>query len=906
MSRYIIGIDLGTTNSAAAYVDTQLPPFAIQLFSIPQFSSLGRVDSFTTLPSFCYIIDKEEWPPGSLKLPWKEETVLFAGQFAKEQGARVPTRLIQSAKSWLCNVAANRKDKILPIEAADPSQKISPVEASAKYLTHIKEAWNANVAKGDPALEFEEQNVILTVPASFDETARSLTIEAAKLAGMNHFTLLEEPQAAFYSWISQNEGKKLNAADSILVCDVGGGTSDFSLIEVQSKNGDLTFQRMAVGDHLLLGGDNMDEAIAHHLEKGLGKTLDTTQWHQLRAEGRAAKEFLLSSEALPHDTYTVVLQGAGSSVVKSSITATIQRNELEDLLLQGFFHQYDLQEALQHKKHRGFRTMGLPYEDEPSITKHLARFLQQAHYLDKGVDYILFNGGALKPEPFQKAILDSIRHWFPEKNPAILQSVSLDLAVARGAAYYGKARQGLGIAIGGGTPRTYYLEVEVKDQAGSINKKALTLLPRGTEEGASYEPDKIFLLRPNTPVSFHLLTSHVRLEDHQGALINIDENEIKRLPPIHSILRFGRKQTEENELIPIRLGIRLTPLGTLELWLQSQKTEHKWNLEFQLRSAAGQEHVNSGARQDETFESQYLKSAQQIIEEYYNNKNAKSGSIYEKLEEQLETERRQWSLSILRGLWDPLLKSASQRKITGEHESRWWNLAGFFLRPGYNFPLDDFRIKELWKIILADQKQTKSSECEIQQWICYRRVAGGLNKGQQMQLSNEMLPAYFTKSGKIEIKNRSDLYIYSEKMRAFASFERVDVPLKIRVGEALVHRIIQNEGQNYDYWALGRIGARHLVYGSIGSVVPKEICSKWVEKLLKAEQLDAVQLPFVLGQLARKTDHREINLPDSLIDEILARDESLKELILNQRTLTHTEQEQLFGDRLPAGVLLEI
>lgn len=925
--RYMIGIDLGTTNSSMAYVDTQKPQLAIQLFSIPQLVSAGHVDVQLTLPSFCYLPGKEEWPAGSLSLPWKKEVSVIVGQFAKVQGTRVPTRLVQSAKSWLCNVAANRKEKILPIEAADPSQRLSPVEASAHYLMHLKEAWNATLGKGKIEDEFEEQEIILTVPASFDEVARSLTVEAARLAGLQHVTLLEEPQAAFYSWISQHENQwqqLLKAGETILVCDVGGGTTDFSLIEVHLKEGKLVFQRMAVGDHLLLGGDNMDVALAHYLEKKIqavsSLSLESDQWLQLQAAARLAKESLLHSTSQGSSSYPIVLQGTGSSVVKGSLTASIEREELESFLLEGFFGQYPLQQALELRKSRGFRTMGLPYEDEPSITKHLARFLQQAGYLDgnRTIDYLLFNGGAMKPLSFQKVIQHSLSQWFAHKNPTILESTSLDLAVAKGAAYYGKVRRGLGVAIGGGSSRTYYLELDVKDGQGEIVKKALTLLLRGSEEGSSFQPERSFLLRPNTPVAFHLLTSHVRLHDQQGELVDIDEQEMHPLPPIHTILRFGRRQASADlhDLIPVRLGIRLTAIGTIELWLESEKTEHQWTLEFQLRAATGQENsllTVSQKRQDETFQTEHLNQAKQGIEELFSGHSSslKPSQIMEKLEELLESERKDWSPSVLRGLYDSLIKWAAKRKLSPDHEARWWNMVGFFLRPGFGFPLDDFRIKELWKIILGDLKASKSQECQIQQWICYRRMGGGLNKGQQMQLASELMISLLNKqTGKVEAKSKRELYLYAEKIRALASLERLDPPLKIRLGEMLVSRIVQKEAADYDYWALARIGARHLIYGSVGHVVPKETCGKWVKQLLLVQPPDQLKdsFYFVLGQLARQVEQRELNLPEPLIQEILAKDETgdLKRFIFNERELTENEQEKLFGDRLPVGLILEV
>lgn len=916
--RYIIGIDLGTTNSALAYVDTQQPTLSIHLFPIPQLVNGGKIDPLLTLPSFCYLPASGEWAPGELKLPWKNDVDSFVGQYAKIQGARVPTRLVQSAKSWLSNVAANRREKILPIETDDVLKRLSPVEASAKYLEHLKDAWNALMAHGDSSCELEEQEVILTVPASFDEVARTLTVEAAKKAGFLHLTLIEEPQAAFYSWIAQHEQeweKKFKQGEMILVCDVGGGTTDFSLIEIQQREGKLSFQRMAVGDHLLLGGDNIDSTLAHYLEQKLKKegypSLESHQWLQLKAEARAAKEVLLSSKCGPDENYSIVLRGMGASVVKGSISISIHRKEVESLLLDGFFGIYSFQEALQLRQSRGFRTMGLPYEDEPSITKHLAHFLQQTH--TRGIDYVLFNGGTLKPEIFQNAIEQSLRMWFPDIIPKRLESINLDLAVARGAAYFGKVRRGFGVAIGGGIPRTYYLKIDVKDSSGQVKSQALTLLARGSEEGHQFQPSQIFSLRPNTPVVFHLMTSHVRLQDQEGELIDIDPEEMQLLPPIQTILRFGRKQQEESETLPVKLGIRLTEIGTLALWLDSQVSDHQWELEFQLRSATGQDSLlenQESGKADETFEVGYLDEAKKIIAALFKpGSSLKPNQIMEMLESQLKISRREWGSTLLRELWTSLLKVAPYRKISFEHEARWWNLAGFFLRPGYGFPLDDFRLKELWKILLGELKGSKNQEIFLQICICCRRLAGGFNKGQQMQISSELIgPICDKKTGKIELTRKGDLYLYSEKIRALASLERLDLSFKMKLGEALVDRILHQSPSIIDNWALGRIGARHLLYGSAGQVVPRETVTKWIERLLKKEITSDSResIMSLIKQLARKTDHRELNISETIIQKILVVFPEITDWLLEEKEWSEKEQEQAFGDYLPAGLLLNL
>ncbi len=907
--RYLIGIDLGTTNSSVAYVDIQLPNLAIQPFRVHQLVSEGRIEALPNLPSFYYAASQHEWSQHALDIPWKKNPDYFVGTFARDHGARVPTRLIQSAKSWLCHSSANRREKILPLNAADQAQRISPIEATARYLEQIKESWNHAFAQNDPENEFEVQEIILTVPASFDEVARTLTIEAAKQAGFSNMTLLEEPQAAFYSWLSQHEknwNQQLKAGESILVCDVGGGTTDFSLMTVVEREGQLSIQRMAVGDHLLLGGDNMDAAIAHFLEQKTGRELSTTQWLQLCHEARKAKEYLLASSD-SNAVYKIAIQGSGSAVISGSILTEINRTELEKLLSQGFFGDFSWNEALQLHKAKGLRSMGLPYEDDPSIIKHLATFLNESSSgnIENGPDYLLFNGGTMKAACFQQAVLHSLNRWFPKKHVTTLPSASLDYAVSRGAAYYGKARRGLGVKIGGGMARGYYLGVNV---SGAI--QALTLLPRGSEEGTSYEPETTFWLIPNTPVSFQLYHSHTRLHDRSGDLVAIDPVELQTLPSVNTVLRFGKQETGKatTEKIPVHLGIRYTAIGTLELWLKSQNTSHQWALEFQLRSSSGQDNTLSNlnqGRKDEILDSSQLQKAKEVILETF------TGSLHPKqtmevLEKTLQLSRQQWSLSVLRALADALLLQGGNRKRSVEHTLRWWNLAGFFLRPGYGFPLDDYRLKEFWKVLLGELKGKKSQEEQIQQWICYRRIAGGLNKGQQAQLSSEILPTIL-KSGAIAPKGKGEIYSHSEKIRVLGAFELLDVATKIRLGDALIDYIVSQNGSEADFWTIGRLGARHLAYGSFAHVVPPEVAMKWINKLLT---IQSPHIAFIIGNLARKTDRRDLNVSQQVIDSVLRcfaggeAEARLKKLLLTEAELTQEEQNQVFGEQLPHGLTI--
>lgn len=916
MARYLIGIDLGTTNCALAFVDLENPSLAIELFSIPQLFTPTKITSLPTLSSCCYLCAPEELVEGQIELPWKKKTQMYVGELAKNLGARVPTKLVQSAKSWLSHLGANRRDKILPLHAAALESRLSPVEASANYLMHLRDAWNYLKAKGEANLELEEQEIVLTVPASFDETARTLTVEAAKLAGFNHVTLLEEPQAAFYSWIAQNEKKCSLFApkELILVCDVGGGTTDFSLIEANNLEEGLKFQRMAVGNHLLLGGDNIDIALARYIEQKMATksfSLDADQWLQLVAQARSAKEYLLNCSEEKEHFYTVVVQGKGASVIKGSLSLTLSSQEVKKFVLEGFFGQYSLQEAAKLSKSSGFKTMGLPYEAEPSIIKQLANFIQQNSLSHTtGIDYLLFNGGAMKPQIFQQAILDNLNRWFPQKTVSLLSSASLDLAVAKGAAYYAKVRHGMGVAIKSGLSRTYYLEIE--DSAPeSSHRKAITLLKRGAQEGATFQSNEKFLLRANMPVAFHLLTSQTRLNDKEGEFVIVDPDEFQILPPVETVLRFGKQAGKEMQdlTVAVTVAITLTPVGTIEIWLKSLQTDHRWNLEFQLRSVSGQEDSLASLQKkrcDQTFEKGFLDASKKILQQFAQGE-IRPARLMEKLEQSLQMKREEWPLSVIRGLFETLLHLAPQCIGTSSMENRWWNLAGFLMRPGFGYPLDDFRMKELWKMMLGEIKKKKGSEAELQKWIFIRRVAGGLNKGQQMQIAAELFPdLYDKKSKKIQEKKQENHALYLEKIRAFAALERIDLSLKTMFGQALVNKMIKKEGVETEYWALGRIAARHLFYGSAGQVLPQETCAKWIKILLESIKESSEPFLFMLRQMARKTDRRELNLPELLIAQILQKfpQQELKKYLTKVETDPLKESKKVFGETLPLGLML--
>jgi molecular chaperone DnaK (HSP70) len=599
MSRYVVGIDLGTTNSALAFADStegaDLAPAPVQAFGIPQVVAAGEAGERPVLPSFLYLPTEKEFPPGALDLPWKSKAEGLVGWFAREHGAKVPGRLIGSAKSWLSHPGVDRRGAILPWTAERDVTKLSPLAASTAYLAHLRDAWNARFGKS-PADRLGQQDVLLTVPASFDAAARELTVEAARGAGLEHVTLLEEPQAAFYAWLAAQGDSwrsRVKVGDLILVCDVGGGTTDFTLIGVGEENGDLTLNRLAVGEHILLGGDNMDLALAYAVAGNLPggiDALDPVQRLALTYACRNAKETLFArpeKSAAP-----VALLGRGSKVIGGSVKTDLSRETLSNVLLEGFFPICAASEHPQRGRRIGLTEIGLPYEAEPAVSRHLARFLsRQAGSLHTGdgpvlPSAVLFNGGVFQAEPLRRRVLELLEHWAGRPVPE-LPAAHLDLAVALGAAYYGQTRAGKGIRIRGGTSRAYYVGIEsatpaVPGVAPPI--KALCVVPMGMEEGTETDvPGPEFGLIVGEPAEFRFFGSTVRREDQPGVVLDRWAlEELVELDPLEARLPADAGHSA-GQAVPVRLHAHVTAVGTLDLSCQATRGAGRWKLEYNVR-----------------------------------------------------------------------------------------------------------------------------------------------------------------------------------------------------------------------------------------------------------------------------------------------------------------------------------
>jgi molecular chaperone DnaK (HSP70) len=876
-----IGIDLGTTNSALAYIDEReaedrdFPP--LHIFETPQLVAAGRVEARRTLPSFLYLEDGQP-----------------VGVYAREQGALVPTRLVHSAKSWLSNPDVDRTAKILPWDSQETGRVLSPVEVSSRIIAKFREEWDK--AKGTP---LAEQEIVLTVPASFDEEARELTVMAARDAGLEKLTLLEEPAAAFYSWIANNlatSRKKLFDGQIVLVCDVGGGTSDFSLIRV-SREGDLVnFTRTAVGKHLLLGGDNLDLTLAWLVESKLGVPLSIRQRSGLRRQCSAAKEKLLNDAHLKSVEITVL--GSGSSLIGKSLKTEILREEALELALEGFLPMSERGELPKEEKRSLFRELGLPYVADPAVTRHLNQFLEPT---GQTPDAILFNGGFFIPEILRERVADVVGHWYGRR-PEIFENTDLDLAVARGAAYYSYARStGSGVLVRGGLPRTYYIGLG-EPREGKF--PAVCLVPRGAEEGTALETDNDALqLVANRPVSFRLYSSLTRTGDALGQVLEFDTADagLHVHAPLHAVIRFGKKV--EERLIPVKLGARLTEIGTLESWCESKISDNRWRLQFELRKLSLEAPAEPKAAA--VVSEQAMKRSLELIEAVF-SPSAKSPIAPEevpaKLEQTMGLGKNSWPISAIRQMAGAFLAAADGRKKSPAYEIRWLNLAGFCLRPGFGYPGDDFRIEQARRVYAAGLTYGNQVQCEIDWWIFWGRMAGGLNRNQQtdiyQRLSASLLPRGIKKPQRI---NPS---LLREMWRCAASLELLPLGTKTELGEALVKRVKAGDFKESELWCLGRLGARKLFYGPINLVIPPATVSRWVEALRGIQAAGDA-----LAGMARRTEDPTRDLPPATRDAVRSKLQTLPHSGRLLAVLDGEEEDdgtlgRIFGEELPSGLVL--
>lgn len=599
-SRFCVGIDLGTTNCVMSFLDLSDDSGAVHgVFDVPQLTQPGNYESHNQLPSFLYQSHEAEVSAQELELPWGASSHSIAGYAARNMGAKTPLRLVSSAKSWLCHAGVDRRSNFLPLEAPDEVEKVSPIAATVAYLSHLKSAWD----HAHPDAPLEQQDVVITVPASFDPAARDLTAEAAKSLNLQQLTLLEEPLAAVYSWVKNCDDQwrsQVSVGDIILVVDIGGGTTDLSLVAVTEEEGNLTLNRIAVGDHILLGGDNMDLALAYRVKAKLeqeGKSIQQWQIQALTHGCRDAKETLLAD----NDTHSVpiVVPSRGSKLLGSTLRTELTRDEVEQTLVDGFFPKVDIQEHPRQMPRGALTQMGLPYAQDAGVTRHLAAFLSRQaganpDPLATSPNFIkptavLLNGGVLKAPKLIDRLLSVLNGWLNDAGQdsvTLLSGGDLDLGVAKGAAYYGYVRKGHGVRVRGGLASAYYVGIEssmpaVPGMPAPI--QALCVAPFGMEEGTETVPSpRQFGLVVGEPVQFHFFGSTVRRDDEVGALLESwADQELEELPFIQANLSLEGRNA--GEVVPVQLCAKVTELGTLCLEAIACDNQQRWQVEFEVR-----------------------------------------------------------------------------------------------------------------------------------------------------------------------------------------------------------------------------------------------------------------------------------------------------------------------------------
>ncbi|EJE4688153.1 TPA: hsp70 family protein [Vibrio parahaemolyticus] len=928
--RFLVGIDLGTTNTVVAYceITDNLEQSEVSLFDIDQLIGPGEVVRKPLLPSFRYHPAVGQISPSDLTLPWDNEPVagdinnVIVGEWARELGAKVEGRQVSSAKSWLSHQAVDRNSDILPWAGAQDVDKVSPVIASASYLNHIRQAWNYR----HPSNKLEDQDVVVTVPASFDETARKLTLEAAKLAGLKKIVLLEEPQAVCYDWYARHQqtaADELKDLPLILVCDVGGGTTDLSLIEAKFTNSDLALDRIGVGEHLMLGGDNLDLALAHLAESRFSqnKKLTAASLTKLIQQTRKAKENLLSASA--PDEVKITMLGSGSKLLGGTKSIALSKQEVHQIALDGFFPLSDFSEV-PDKRRSAVVEFGLPYVADPAVSKHVAEFLTQHQQVSRaalGIEDdkqnaipvgLLLNGGVFNSDLVTERVTTLLSDWRGAP-VTVLDNPHPDWSVALGAVAFGKARRGAQLKIGGGAARSYFLHLQEKNKMG----KALCLLAKGTEEGHEIRlSGRRFSLTLGEPVRFNLLTStHDTLTNNtaiqNGVMVDVDPDLFAPLPPYITTLEGegAELQANQKERVEVQLACQLTEVGTLKMECVSAEDDKKrWELEFEVRNkqADDGEEIQLHPRLNECKEL--------IARLYSGNKKSAEGKEIKTLAKDLEKKlgkRDEWDFTTLRQLFDTFAQGRKRRRRSEQHEKNWLRLAGFALRPGFGDPTDSWRIEQVWGLY-QQNIQFKNHQGWTDWWVFWRRIAGGLSQEQQETILADI--AKYLHPG--AMKNPQSAKAaqemgYESMVRLSASLEHLEVEDKVLLATWFLSKAInQNQFEQAHWWAMGRLASRTPLYGSQHNVIPREQAEQWLPKLLEQNWLKEPMIAFAAVMICRKTGDRLFDISDDYREQVLTKlkqskvPESWVSLVEEVKELSESESKRVFGDALPSGLTL--
>lgn len=909
-SRFVVGIDLGTTHCALAA--SQLADPKVFLMDVPQLVAAGETADRPLFPSFMYLPAPGELSDDDRRLPWGASTRVV-GEFARRLGAKVPSRLVSSAKSWVCHGGVNRRAPILPWNSPDDEPHVSPFEAQVAYLDHLRQVWEHRY----PDAPLSAQDVVVTVPASFDEGARELTTDAAAEAGLGEVRLIEEPQAAFYDYLGAHTDdleEQLGDAKLILVVDVGGGTTDLTLVRVRPQDAraadENRLERVAVGGHLMLGGDNMDAALAMFaLDKaGIERPSDATIWSAIVQSARAAKERLLAADG-PQEA-VISYQGRGSRLLASTRSITVAREEVQRVLLDGFLPLSAPDEVAQKASRAGLTTLGLPFASDAAVSRHVCSFLRR--HVDAAVeagaavheglprpDLVLLNGGVFNGHTLIERLRQVFDGWFGTGGVRFLDHTSLDTAVARGAVVYGLSRRGVGEAIGGGTARAYYIGVE----GDGGRRQALCVAPKGMEDGASASvPDRVFDLRLDAPVAFPLYVYTGDRTDAPGSVVEPDA-ELDPLPALETVLR-DRGRTGSD--VPVTLSSSMTPTGALEIFLATvELPPRKWKLEFVLGreslSEAKAREAQASIEADPVHEK--FDEAQAAFAKALGTDDPKLARGLRRVVEKAIGPRGQWSAATCRALWSVCLEHEARREASDQHELSWLGIAGWALRPGYGAPDDEARIDTLWNLREAGLRRASKATWP-QWWILWRRVAAGLDATRQVQLFEEVEPWLWRDGG--TPPGTPHKHGPVEMMQLVAGLERISREAKERCGDLFLARA-KKIGS---YWPLARVGARVPVRADPEDAVDSAVAQRWALALLELDWATSEGAAFAAASVGRLTGDARRDLSPQLRKTIAERLTAAKspaswiDMVLRGADMAASDMKRVFGEGLPVGLKL--
>lgn len=905
-TRFVIGIDLGTTQCALSYCDLRDKNLKVKNLPIMQLVNDSMVEELPTLPSVLYLSEENR----ELKRPdWMDRPGIIVGAYAKELGNEVPSRCIHSSKSWLCNPRAERQAPILPWQSELKDRKLSPVAAARELLSYFKSLWDATIGAENEECVFEKQKVIITVPASFDPSARNLTLEAIEEAGIKNYSLLEEPQAAFYDYLQRNPitmVSELKGIDTVLVIDVGGGTTDFSLIKIDwSASRDYPeFTRLAVGPHLLIGGDNLDLALTRRAEeefKHKGKKLNSKQWLSLLAQSRKAKEKLLSETE--NETVDFTIAGSGSSVLAGTSRIKLKSDEIRQMLIDGFFPIADQNSSPDDDDGLGLSEAGLPFTRDAAVTKHLATFLRENNVLP---DAILFNGGTMKADCLRQRLYDVIGLW-RGKEPKILENPHPILAVAAGAAYYGIVSIGLGQKINSGNPVSIYLGIGNSSSSNSeryVPEQLVCVLPKGSETEKDYNMEgKTLGIDLSHDVAFYLFYTPLPPKAEEfGRTIKFNSKRYLPLPPC----KLKAKTAKGEKQVSIR--VKLCETGYLQIFCDEKDGSFSQELRFDIGENNKRTENTAPAKKRIPLTATQLKKVSKLLDDAFSEK-IEFNNVFKEIEEIIGSSRNEWDAEMLRQLFDIFIEREEEFRQSQGSLILWFRLLGYTLRPGYGVKGDEVRVDRMWKMVY-ESFDFDNAEFWAEWWVMWKRIAPGLSAERQMGLKGRVESILFGSKKKHDKKMHKVVqHERNQLWRLLGYLERLPVEEKQRLGNWILLAPLSFGADSVALAALARLGARELAYAPDNLMVPQVTANAWAQTLLKKAIPGNSYLDTALREIGRKTGDRLVQIEDNLRKEILdvfkkkLRKKNFIQPLLKAVKLEEKDLQEITGEVLPSGFI---